>query len=127
MSAENEKVLKDFFERFEKRDLDGLMGLWAPGAVYHNMPVAPLEGVESIRTVMAGFLEIMTKAEFEWVSIGSGGDLVFTERVDRFWFANGKSVALPVAGVHEVRNGKIHAFRDYFDLRTFEDAAGIEL
>ena len=127
MSTENEKVLKDFFERFEKRDLDGLMSLWAPDAVYHNIPVAPLEGVEAIRKIMAGFFEIMTRAEFEWISIGSTGDLVFTERVDKFWFTNGKSVALPVAGVHEVRNGKIVAFRDYFDLSTFEDAAGIAL
>ena len=32
---------------------------------------------------------------------------------------NGKTIALPVAGVFELRDGKIAAWRDYFDLQTF--------
>jgi limonene-1,2-epoxide hydrolase len=31
----------------------------------------------------------------------------------------GKSIALPVAGVFEIRNGKIAAWRDYFDMQTW--------
>ena len=38
------------------------------------------------------------------------GDLVFTERTDRF-VLNGKTVSLPVAGVFEVREGRIVARR----------------
>jgi len=51
------------------------------------------------------------------------GDLVFTERTDHFLTA-GKAVALPVAGVFELRNGKIAAWRDYFDLQSFLAQSG---
>ncbi len=72
-------------------------------------------------------LQAMESAEFELVSIGSSGPLVFTERVDRFRFRNGNAVDLAVAGVHEVRDGKIRAFRDYFDLASFEGPSGLKL
>jgi len=49
----------------------------------------------------------------------SRGNLVFTERVDRFTM-NGRTVALPVAGVFEIRDGKIAAWRDYFDFATWQ-------
>ena len=35
----------------------------------------------------------------------------------------GKDIALPVAGVFEVRDGKIAAWRDYFDLATWQRQA----
>ena len=33
---------------------------------------------------------------------------------------NGKWVALPVMGTFEVVNGKIRAWRDYFDMNQFQ-------
>jgi limonene-1,2-epoxide hydrolase len=42
---------------------------------------------------------------------------VLTERVDVFE-APGKRIELPVMGAFEVRDGRIAAWRDYFDLQT---------
>lgn len=47
------------------------------------------------------------------------GDLVMNERLDTFTFHDGGWVVLPIAGVFELRGGKITAWRDYFDLSTF--------
>jgi len=127
MSAATEKIVCDFFQSFSARDLDAAMRLWGKDAVYHNIPVDPIRGIDAIRAIFAAMLEAMVSAEFELVAIASAGPLVFTERVDRFGFANGGSVALPVAGVHEVRAGKIQAFRDYFDLKSFEGPSGMKL
>jgi limonene-1,2-epoxide hydrolase len=44
--------------------------------------------------------------------------VVFNERIDVFQMG-GKKVELPVAGVFVVTNGKISAWRDYFDLASF--------
>jgi limonene-1,2-epoxide hydrolase len=44
---------------------------------------------------------------------------VLTERVDNFDLAGGKKLSLPVMGTFEIENGKIQAWRDYFDLATF--------
>lgn len=56
--------------------------------------------------------------EFEILNISASGDVVLTERLDKFSMG-GRNVELPVAGVFEVREGKIAAWRDYFDLPTW--------
>jgi limonene-1,2-epoxide hydrolase len=53
-------------------------------------------------------------------NIVADGDVVLTERVDVFVLPNGK-VELPVMGTFEVRDGKIAAWRDYFDMKQFMD------
>ena len=42
-----------------------------------------------------------------------------TERTDRFLIA-GKWIELPVMGAFELRDGKICAWRDYFDMAQFQ-------
>jgi len=39
-----------------------------------------------------------------------------TERVDVFRMADGREGAFPVMGIFEIRDGKIAAWRDYFDM-----------
>ena len=43
------------------------------------------------------------------------------ERVDRF-LMNGRWVELKVMGAFELRDGKISAWRDYFDMGQFQSA-----
>jgi len=51
----------------------------------------------------------------ETVHLAVRGDVVLTERIDTFTV--GEVVApLPVMGTFEIRDGKISAWRDYFDL-----------
>jgi limonene-1,2-epoxide hydrolase len=47
---------------------------------------------------------------------------VLTERLDKF-VLGGKTVELPVAGVFELKDGKITAWRDYFDMATWTKQA----
>lgn len=52
------------------------------------------------------------------VAPGSGGDKVLTERID--WILDAEGAVLmkvPVMGVFEVAEGRITAWRDYFDTR----------
>ena len=51
-------------------------------------------------------------------NIAAVGDTVLTERVDVFHLPNGK-IELPVMGTFEVKDGKIAAWRDYFDLNQY--------
>ena len=64
--------------------------------------------------------------DLEVLAIAAEGNVVFTERVDRFRW-QGKSLDLPVTGVFEVREGKIIAHRDYFDYETWMNATGVPL
>jgi len=52
------------------------------------------------------------------------GNTVLTERIDRFTIG-GKRVELPVMGAFEVASdGKICAWRDYFDMQQFMKQLG---
>ena len=56
-------------------------------------------------------------------NIASDGPVVMTERVDVFKLPD-KSIALPVMGTFEVRDDKIAAWRDYFDMNQFTGQMG---
>jgi len=107
-----------FCEAWSRLDLDELLGYLAADAVYHNMPVDPVVGHDAIRALIEGFTTGIERVEFDMVHAVQAGDVVLTERVDRF-YAPGKVVALPVMGTFEVRDGRITAWRDYFDLNQY--------
>jgi len=115
---EPEKVVRDFCSAWKRRDVAELLGYFADDAVYHNIPMDPVKGRDAIRSVLDMFVPPAQHIEFEMRHLASDGPIVFTERVDRF-VIRGKEIALPVAGVFEIRSGKIAAWRDYFDMQTW--------
>lgn len=119
MSAkQHEQVVRDFCNAWRTKDIEHLLTYFHPDAVYHNMPLPPLQGLDQIRSTLATFLSPAEEVDFEILHLASSGNVVFTERVDRFSFADTK-VELPVAGVFEIEDGKIRAWRDYFDMQTW--------
>jgi len=112
-------IVRDFCDSWAKGDLDALSAFFTDDAVYHNIPVAPVKGRDAIRATIAGFTTGVESVVFETHKIAADGNVVFTERDDIFTFTNGTRVSLPVAGVFEVRDGKIAAWRDYFDMNMF--------
>jgi limonene-1,2-epoxide hydrolase len=118
MSAENERLVRDFCVAWKRRNINELLGYFADDAIYHNMPMQPVQGRDGIRQIFEFFIPPAQEIEWEVLHIASSGSVVFTERVDRFVIA-GKKVELPVAGVFEIRAGKIAAWRDYFDMATW--------
>jgi limonene-1,2-epoxide hydrolase len=114
-----ETLVRDFCAAWARRDVDELLGYFADDAVYHNMPLAPAVGKEAIRQILGMFVPPASMIAFDVLGTAARGDVVFTERVDRFTIGD-KAVSLPVAGVFEVRDGKIAAWRDYFDFATWQ-------
>ncbi|MCU1460141.1 MAG: limonene,2-epoxide hydrolase [Acidimicrobiales bacterium] len=118
MGDDNEKTVTAFCQAIEGGDIEEILGFFADGAVYHNMPMEPAVGADAIRALLGMFVSGPGSVGFEVLAMASAGDVVFTERVDRLTFG-GREVELPVAGVFEVRDGKITAWRDYFDMAAF--------
>jgi limonene-1,2-epoxide hydrolase len=126
MPASPEEVVRQFCDAWKRGDIDELMSFFADDAVYHNVPVPPVKGVKQIREAFLAFAKLMDAIEIENPNVAVNGSVVFTERIDHFRW-NSKKLALPVAGVFEVRDGKITAHRDYFDYATWMNATGIPL
>jgi len=117
MGRETELV-RGLIEAFNRNDLEQVMAFFTTDCVYHNMPMAPVKGSEAIRNVLKGFLGMATEVKWTTHQIAQTGQAVLTERTDGFRIG-GRWVELPVMGVFEFENGKIRAWRDYFDLSTW--------
>ena len=119
-----QSTVMSLMEAFNANDLDTIIGHFADQAVYHNIPTDPVQGPDAIREVLNGFLGMSTEVDWHVQNIVANAEgVVLTERLDRFHI-NGKWLELPVMGVFEVVDGKITAWRDYFDMNQFTSQLG---
>ena len=104
-----------------------LAAFFTEDAVYHNIPLAPITGRAVIADTIASFLRPgppgIEAIDFRVINIAANGPVVMTERVDVFTLPR-KSFELPVMGTFEVSDGKIIAWRDYFDMNQFMSRMG---
>jgi limonene-1,2-epoxide hydrolase len=118
---ENEKVVREFIDAWSRLDAAELAGYFSEDGIYHNMPMAPIEGREQVEAFIRGFAGGWTETTWDLLHISCSGNVVFAERLDRTR-AGDKSVDLPCVGVFEIEGGKIKVWRDYFDLTTYGSA-----
>jgi limonene-1,2-epoxide hydrolase len=117
--SEAVELVQRFCEAFGKgASPDELLDFFTADAVYHNIPVDPVHGHDGILGMINMFLAPGSHIEFRVRNIAADGAVVMTERVDVFELP-GKTIELPVMGTFEVRDGKIAAWRDYFDLNQY--------
>jgi limonene-1,2-epoxide hydrolase len=110
-----EQVVRDFCAAAKTRDPDVLRSFFSDDVVYHNIPMEPAEGIEATMAVIGMFLGMCEDLEFQVHHLASDGATVLTERTDVFTM-KGKAAPLPVMGAFHVVDGKITAWRDYFDM-----------
>jgi limonene-1,2-epoxide hydrolase len=104
-----------------------LAAFFTEDAIYHNIPLAPVTGREVIADTIASVLRPgppgIEAIDFRVINIAANGPVVMTERVDVFELP-GRSFELQVMGTFEVTDGKISAWRDYFDMSQFTSRMG---
>jgi limonene-1,2-epoxide hydrolase len=113
-------IVRRFCAAWSDVNPDELAEFFTDDAVYHNIPIAPVTGRDTIKATIAGFTGGVETIEFRLRNIVADGPVVLTERVDVFVLPKG-AIELPVMGTFEVRDGKIAAWRDYFDMKQFMD------
>jgi limonene-1,2-epoxide hydrolase len=118
MAATPLEVVNDFCDAVNRQDMEKVVSFFSDDAVYHNIPLDPIVGRDAIRETLSGFLATLGQMTFETLHALADGPVVATERVDTF-VADDRTIALPVAGFFEVHDGKITAWRDYFDMGQF--------
>lgn len=103
-----------FIHHLNHMDTELALALCADDIVYHNIPMQPVVGPAAVRAVLAQ----IPCDRMEWIVHHSAehDHTVLNERTDRFRLADGRWVELRVMGVFEVLDGRITAWRDYFDL-----------
>lgn len=114
-------TIEEFIHCWSSLDASRLSSYFTEDGTYHNMPAMPISGRANIEQFITGFLANWTETSWEIMNITEQGNTVFCERLDRTKTSNG-DVDLPCFGVFEMREGKIHIWRDYFDMNTFVSA-----
>ncbi|MEV5652118.1 limonene-1,2-epoxide hydrolase family protein [Nocardia sp. NPDC052254] len=97
---------------------ESIVEYFSDDAVYHNIPMEPLRGKSAILEFLRGFIGNFGNIDFDIHHQAEVGAMVLNERTDRFTIGE-NMVELPVMGSFEVRDGKIVAWRDYFDMAPF--------
>lgn len=123
----SEQLVRRFCSLWETLDIEGICDCFSEDAVYHNVPVAPIEGKAGVRQIFEAFVQAFKSAKLEVISLAAEPGLVIAERIDYFLMQDGKKVELPVTGVFVIEQGKIKRFSDYFNLADFEQESGLKL
>ena len=120
----NDEIIRSFVSAWSRLDPNELSEYFSEDGSYHNMPMGPIVGKENIRAFIENFSSSWTETNWEILNMVEEGNIVFCERIDKTKSTQG-NVDLPCFGVFEMKNGKIHAWRDYFDLGTMKKQMAI--
>lgn len=114
--SSNKQTVSEFIQACNSRDIDKMMAMFdSADCVFHNIPWEPLSGQVAIREFLQNMLDSLSEIDWQIHNIAeTDKGTVLTERTDRFQFS-GKPMAVPVMGAFDIRDGKITAWRDYFD------------
>ena len=125
MSNDPSEIVTRFISLLSAKNIDAAAEMVAEGFEYDNVPVGKAFGADGMRAVLSGFFAACDELDWVIVRQTSSGDsisaTVLNERDDRLKI-HGQWRSLPVAGVFEIRDGKITLWRDYFDRTTLGEA-----
>lgn len=118
-NTESIALIRRFIEACFRADADEFAGYFTQDAVWWNSPWPPVTGRDGIRETLRRGAQRMTALPWEIRHIVADDGVVLTERVDNFLVGETR-VRVPCMGIFELRDGKIAAWRDYWDLQQFE-------
>jgi limonene-1,2-epoxide hydrolase len=111
-----------FIQALTSGDMEAAAALCHEDLVFENVPLQPprQQGRDTILAGLSRLISMCSRVEWEVPHQVESGTSVANERVDRFWFDDGITAALPVMARWEVVDGRIVLWRDYYDLSMWD-------
>jgi len=123
---ENRAVVEQLWQDLYRRDFAAVGAHFHDDGTYTDVPTPP-EDIAVGPAQIAARLELglgpLERIEHDIGCIVAEGDRVVTEHVETWHWPSGESVPLPFVSVHELRDGRITRWSDYWDLQTLLGAA----
>jgi limonene-1,2-epoxide hydrolase len=108
-------VAREMIAAWKAADWRKVGDLFAEKGVLRSMMIEPVTGRQAIYERIAALGKgAPGGVVLDVAHMGVIDGLVFIERTDRFVY-NGKSGAVPVVGVLDIRDGKVQEWREYYD------------
>lgn len=117
-------TVRQMIDAWNQRNWQQVFQLFAEDGVLQSMMLPPTVGREAIEQRIGALAKGIDSIELRVQHIGVIDGVVFIERVDDFVY-HGKHGAVPVVGVVEVENGRVQAWREYYDRAQLLEAMGV--
>jgi ketosteroid isomerase-like protein len=125
-AADNKAIVERLWQLLYERDFDGVGALFADDGEYTDMPTPPddvARGPQQIAARLRLGLEPLQAITHKVRSLVAEGDTVVTEHVEIWDWPSGEHAELPFVSMHEVRDGRIVRWWDYWDMATLMNNA----
>ena len=116
----NKRVVAALWECLYAKDWDGVAAHIHPDGHYEDVP-APDAGATGPANVVKRLrigLDPVVRFEHEIHRTVAEGATVIVEHTETWHFETGEKVVNPFVTVHEVKDGRVSLWRDYWDLGT---------
>ncbi len=117
----NIRVATRVCEGWHRFGLDDFRECFADDVEYQNMPISEVQkGPDAVYAALRE-VPLTFQVELKIRNVIADENAVMAERVELFAARDGsrEPFELPVLGIFEFRDGKICAWRDYFDMKQF--------
>jgi limonene-1,2-epoxide hydrolase len=124
--AQKLATVQKMIDAWNTRNWQQVYELFAADGVLESMMLpAPTVGREAISKRIGALAKDISRIELRIRHMGVADGVVFIERVDDFVY-RGKHGAVPVVGVVEVEQGRVKAWREYYDRAQMIEAMGLK-
>lgn len=122
---QNKRLVARMWDCLYRKDFDGVAACIADDGLYEDVP-APDAGARGpanvVRRLRVG-LDPVVRFEHEVHRVVAEGESVLVEHTETWHFETGEKATNHFVTVHEVRDGKIVLWRDYWDMNTLMSQA----
>jgi limonene-1,2-epoxide hydrolase len=121
----NRALVERFWADLARRDFAAVAAYFTADGHYTDVP-APEDGAFGPAAIEARLrlgLEPLERYVLHPGPIVADGDLVITEHAEEWFWRTGEHVRLPFVSVHEIHDGRMTRWWDYWDLGTLMGAA----
>jgi limonene-1,2-epoxide hydrolase len=123
--AQKLATVRQMIDAWNQRNWQQVYDLFAEDGALQSMMLPPTIGRAAIRQRIGALAKGIESIELRVKHIGIIDGVVFIERVDDFVY-RGKHGECPVVGVVEVENGRVKAWREYYDRAQLLEAMGVK-
>ncbi len=125
-TQDNVSLIEGFWDDLYRQDFVSLVARFDPLGEYTDIETPAddvARGPAEITARLTLAFSRLSKLYDERLHLLAGDDAVMTEHIEHWEWPTGESMALQVASVHEIRQGKITRWCDYWDMNVLTAAA----
>jgi len=122
----NRALAERFWTTLYALDFDGVGAFFADDGEYTDVATPPddvARGPAQIAARLRLGLEPLASLSHTVKTIVTEGDTIVTEHTEHWEWPTGEKISFPFVSMHEVRDGKLVRWWDYWDLSTLMNAA----